>query len=741
MAISALSLPLDIPWKRLCISEDMLDPSVCDRVFPHRWRSSVAVFSYEPAEEHQTYAGQTISYLKVVCTITGFQPDPEEVGIRDRRADAYWNDPVVIEDFKNLVAKYYACYGAILEVAVGPPSDVTNLPLGEYPYFADFEPKKREIYEIVSESGETMSRTLESLNVHKGATTTETHEVLDMTTWGVTADVGAGVPGGVQGSVGASYQNQSGTRDITQEQRANTQTSDRGREMRELYSHTTQLTQMYQQFTSYHLGTNRAVFFMLPRPHIKQSKRTFVNGPRKLEGIQEVFLVVMRPKRLERFCVEAYLETAHRHIEMLYERATNERTFILRGVRQLNHTHDVTGVWLPDDNWEIDVGRDGGYVIESHTYPIEVVEVDRDHLTATMTLPGWSKAQRDEEGRVHPPPPVQGTIRIFVRERNGTIDAGTRTDLWLTGRGVCCCADAHERELGESVVFETPLDQIISPRELPGLDQWEIAVLDANRMRDQIGDTMLDSLNHPERYPAGTVKFLDTQFAGRRIARHVEAAQHPDDTPVTKMPGLEPGIAKRVEAARPGASRAWLLKMPLAEQMDRFGLTVEEARKLRRAALNLAGPPLDPKDRWDPPAKRRSEGTVPDVTGLSLDAARSAIEAALLTVGDVTVRDSDSPSQSVLNQYPEAGARAARLAPVDLVVASGAIVRIPEVVGNSISQALVRLRQAGLVSEPRLIFARSAAAHGLVVDVTPGTGEYVTPHADVVLQVSTASGT
>ena len=34
----------------------------------------------------------------------------------------------------------------------------------------------------------------------------------------------------------------------------------------------TRLMQMYHQLDSYHLGTNRAIFFMLPRPHIVQLK-------------------------------------------------------------------------------------------------------------------------------------------------------------------------------------------------------------------------------------------------------------------------------------------------------------------------------------------------------------------------------------------------------------------------------------------------------------------------------------
>ena len=122
-------------------------PQICDRKFPYRWRSSVSIFSYEPPDDFQSYEGLIVSYLKVICTITGFQPDPEEIGLTNRRINSYWNDPEVIENYEELATKYYACYGAILEVALAP---IGNFPLQQFPYFADFEPKKRELYEIVS---------------------------------------------------------------------------------------------------------------------------------------------------------------------------------------------------------------------------------------------------------------------------------------------------------------------------------------------------------------------------------------------------------------------------------------------------------------------------------------------------------------------------------------------------------------------------------------------------------------
>jgi hypothetical protein len=34
-----LSLPTDIPWRRMCVTKDMLDPYMCDDDRPPRWHS------------------------------------------------------------------------------------------------------------------------------------------------------------------------------------------------------------------------------------------------------------------------------------------------------------------------------------------------------------------------------------------------------------------------------------------------------------------------------------------------------------------------------------------------------------------------------------------------------------------------------------------------------------------------------------------------------------------------------
>ncbi|MEN3326754.1 MAG: hypothetical protein V7638_1561, partial [Acidobacteriota bacterium] len=375
MTIATFSLPVDIPWRRLCVSDDMIDPKICDRKFPYRWRSSVSVFSYQPPEDQQTYDEMTVSYLKVACTITSFQPNPDEVGLKDRRVDSYWNTPLVIADYLNKVSKAYPAYGAILEVGVAPSQksiDGEAIPLDKYPYFADFEPKKREVYELVSETGENMSRSLDEVSVGKSSTTTGTHEKLDILN-GISVSGNATVAG-TGGGGGISVQGQWGTRDINQQEASDVRTTDQSREQRENFSHTTQLTQMYQQLNSYHLGTNRAVFFVLPRPHIIDDKElplTFINGPRKLEGIQEFFLVVVRPKMIKEICVEAYLETAHVGEIAIYGNAfdtsiaTTPTLTVSLKADQKNVTKTKTGsiTYTTPGGWEIDTSKGPGYEI------------------------------------------------------------------------------------------------------------------------------------------------------------------------------------------------------------------------------------------------------------------------------------------------------------------------------------------------------------------------------------------
>ena len=171
----------------------------------------------------------------------------------------------------------------------------------------------------------------------------------------------------------------------------------RSLEQRENFSHTTQLTQMYQQLNSYHLGTNRAVFFVLPRPHIiddKETPVTFINGPRRLEGIQEFFLVVVRPKEIKDICVEAYLETAHvgqvaTYGDSFRKQEGTTQTLSLSVQADVDHPKPIKkkSGSIPYQvplGWEIDTSKNGGYTLhilkeQGRTF-CGVTELDQNHL-------------------------------------------------------------------------------------------------------------------------------------------------------------------------------------------------------------------------------------------------------------------------------------------------------------------------------------------------------------------------
>jgi hypothetical protein len=124
-----LNLPLDIPWKRICVTQDMLDRVVCDETLPPKWQSSLAVYKYTPEEDYQFYPDYDISYLKVTATITGYQALEDEI-----QGQINWNgvNTTTVEGASELLKSYFPCTGAIVQVVVGPhgrnPDLSTNIP-------------------------------------------------------------------------------------------------------------------------------------------------------------------------------------------------------------------------------------------------------------------------------------------------------------------------------------------------------------------------------------------------------------------------------------------------------------------------------------------------------------------------------------------------------------------------------------------------------------------------------------
>jgi hypothetical protein len=743
MSIATFSLPVDIPWQRIAFSEDMMDPVACDRKLPLRFRSSVAVFSYEPPADQQRTDDFRVSYLKVACTITGYQPSDLEIRIRERLGRSGWTRKDNNEYLQALVGRYYACYGAMLEVVVAPhPED--DFRLENYPYFADFDPKKRELYEMVSETGEVMSRSLEDVNVRLGQTTLQSHEVRDKT------NLGASISGSYAGVTAAgTVANESGTTDLSQQGTENIRTTDAARETRETFSHTTQLSQLYHQLDSYHIGTNRAVFFVLPRPHTAQSPLTFVNGPREIEGIQEFMLVVVRPKEMETFCVEAYLETAHLTHDPIPDLGETVRSLDLQINAPITENDDtsylnpVTDSRLSDSitGKIVDTSKGAGYPIVPGSFiasgydvqmplnaqgpfqPDIAFTVAPDRVKVTATVTGYWDMPNEEKH------PASLDLRSTVYYKNAVPGvAGYRDGLLLTARAVCSCSlslktRVKDYENGLSVVFEKSLG---TGETRPGRERAPMSITDANRLQADIHREMVQSLSSADRYPRGTVSLLDTQMVS-----NVLASSLPDATRLADSPGVNEKLAKRVATYAPGITRSALLAMPLSRQVEQFALTFEEAVALRRSIADLAapsGPPL---------VKQRPHIRVPSITGLGLREGRVMLERAGFRLGAVTTADSPLPTGAVVTQKPEAGAEVTSDTEVTVEIASGLSVRLPEVIGFGLTEAGCCLRSAGVRSEPSV--EGRPGPHAQVVALQPPAGTLVTPLTPITIQLGEKS--
>jgi hypothetical protein len=300
MSIQTLTPPLDITWTRLAFTRDMIVTNFGDLAFGPKWRSSLAVYYFIVPEEETAdgYPNSRIVYLKFTCSITGWNPSEELLGAKKTGEDSGAWDDLQRSLWEVIVASgwastYWPCLGAIMQIAVYP-NNPNGIAPDDYPYIMDFEPKKRELFEQVTEGGEFLSGSSDKLSTTKGSTNTQSVDV----------KAGGSFLGiGLSASAGATWQ------------QVDSQTTDTSRENRETLSHTTSFSQMYQLFNGYHLGTNRALFVVAPRPHtVSTSDQTdfnLINGERKLEGIQDVFLVIHMPKSLDGFCIQAGLDTGH----------------------------------------------------------------------------------------------------------------------------------------------------------------------------------------------------------------------------------------------------------------------------------------------------------------------------------------------------------------------------------------------------------------------------------------------
>jgi len=305
-----LNLPIDIPWKLVNSSEDMMDKTFCDKSVPTPFRSSIALYCYNPSESEIptefTSCGQNLTFLKVSCSITGYQPTTKErQGIVDLLNVMGSVDYSKIEE---IIAEYLACYGALLNVSVHYKEPEGKEPK-QYPRIIDFEPKIREFVQAASETGELLTSSNNNLKTGKSYVSTETTK----NSWKINANTKAKVPLEDKGEFEVGLGGETGQERTESDQDGWSINTDATTLRQEKESTTTQLSQMYNLLTGYHAGTNRVSFVLLPRPHSLQptNRRTFVQGFREIEGMQDFFLIVLKERRQSLLCVDINLQTGH----------------------------------------------------------------------------------------------------------------------------------------------------------------------------------------------------------------------------------------------------------------------------------------------------------------------------------------------------------------------------------------------------------------------------------------------
>jgi hypothetical protein len=525
MSTFKLSLPTDIPWRRICVSGGK-DADACDEVRPPRWRSSIAVFRFDPAEDYQPYEQETVSYLKVVITVGPYQAD--EIGVGEL---ASYVPPELIDK----VEVTYPCYAAVLQATVAPTaSQQDDFPAAKYPYFIAFEPKKRELYEQVTDTGEVLSGSLDNVSVGKSATNTTGLEDYHL-------DLGGG--GGVGlgwGLVSGNWnsQEQTGTVSRTTNQVQNVRTTDFSTERREVQSHTTQLTQMYNLLQSFHLGTNRAVFLIEPRPHIQQVERTFFGGPRELEGTQEIFMIVVRPRTMTDFCVSTLLETAH----ILYEETeSSDKDVVTKEWVESYESDDphpmeqvVAFNFEPAEGWEIDLGHPHPYAIKTKK-KFKVIfgqpQVTVDHLRLI--------------GEMGPGGKLDAAVEIRIRTKDAALISAVRK-LFLSARELCCCPPTRAR----------PANWISYEKDMTAYNlrfrtgrMSRLAFEMSRQMARMVRSEMVRSFGSSRRADSGRIAYADSDAFLTLLGSVLKSSRHQRTltTPLVDVPILDTAVKARLQ--------------------------------------------------------------------------------------------------------------------------------------------------------------------------------------------------
>src|ERR1700732_727111 len=130
--------------------------------------------------------------------------------------------------------------------------------------------------------------------------------------------------------------------------------------------------------------------------------------------------------------------------------------------------------------------------------------------------------------------------------------------------------------------------------------------------------------------------------------------------------------------------------------------------------------------------------TVPNVEGLTQDAATTAITAAKLTVGTVTQQTSNTVATGkIISQDPASGNSVAQGSPVNLVISSGPqMVTVPNVEGLAQKAATTAITAVKLMGGTVTQQSSNTVSTGNVISQDPASGSSVAQGSPVNLVIS-----
>ncbi len=560
-------------------------------------------------EAKVTYAN--VAGVKMEAFRTG-----ESVGTASTEAEPGQVHTLVIEadDIDMVVLTAPENEASLLEFAYFVAREVP-VKLEDYPHVIDFEPKTRDLYQAATESGEILTGSKSGVTTNKALTHTDSTE--SSIKFGAKAEaVIPGTPIKVGNSIEASRKNTETDQDQWSVQ------TDASRERRETQGTTTQLSQMYNLLTGYHAGTNRAVFLMLARPHVLQPTdyRTFVQGLRAIEGMQEYFLIVSRPEGVEGLCIEASLETGHfpedvdiDPPEQEFDRKTTiftpdpikvSSSYRRRQTKSFQESQIIFNV---NDEWEFDFEQGEGGIEEERLPDDNAVGSSKD----------WAGGDRkphleDYSYKTEEPNTVVITGKIRSRSSSSTTfhrrflvhlrkpippTGGASADIGrvlITNRELCVCFKSGEclEVIPPPVLPEAPPRQIESIVDEPMLRiHKSLLTRDASSQTrlpamkeflQKIQTALTTSFRSPKRYEFGDVGFLESDYFQDQIKpllpeRYLK-------TPLGQVKGLPDKIVKTLGS---DLTIEQALSLDLVGFGRRTGLSIAEASKVRHQLLGL----------------------------------------------------------------------------------------------------------------------------------------------------------